>query len=203
MRLPFLFVSASLALAIPASAASPANPDPTAVTAGSYVVEPTHTRIRFTVSHMGFTDWYGDLSGATGSLVLDPSNLASAKVDVSMPAASVLTINSKLDGELKGPAWLDAAQFPDIRFVSTKVSRTGASTADMEGDLTLHGITRRVTLKVKFNGAGINPLDKAYTVGFNGSTSIKRTDFGLNTYIPLIGDDVQIEISAAFEKKAA
>jgi polyisoprenoid-binding protein YceI len=67
------------------------------------------------------------------------------------------------------------------------------------GNLTLHGVTKPVTLDVKFNGAGTNPLDKKYTVGFEVSGAIKRSDFGVNTYVPLIGDDVKITISAGFE----
>jgi polyisoprenoid-binding protein YceI len=84
-------------------------------------------------------------------------------------------------------------------FKSTKVTETGKDAAKVTGDLTFHGVTKPVTLAVKFNGAGTNPLDKKYTAGFEVSGKIKRSDFGMKTYVPLIGDDVDLIISAGFE----
>jgi polyisoprenoid-binding protein YceI len=186
-----------------AAAQSPANPSPAAVQAGAYGIEPTHTRVLFAVSHMGFSTWYGEFTGASGSLTIDPKNAHVDSVSVSVPTASVSTSNAKLDEELKSAAWFDAAKFDTISFRSTRVIPTGARTADVVGELTLHGVTRPVTLKASFNGAGVNPLSKAYTVGFEVSGDVKRSDFGVKTYVPLIGDDVHLIISAAFEKKAS
>jgi polyisoprenoid-binding protein YceI len=184
-----------------AAAQSPANPSPAAVQAGAYSVEPTHTRVLFAVSHMGFSTWYGQFTGAAGSLTIDPKNARVDAISVSVPTASVSTSNAKLDEELKGEQWFDAAKFDTISFRSTRVVPTGARTADVIGELTLHGVTRPVTLKASFNAAGVNPLSKAYTVGFEVSGDVKRSDFGVKTYVPLIGDDVHLIISAAFEKK--
>ncbi len=183
-------------------AQGPANPSPAAVQAGSYSVEPAHTRILFSVSHMGFSTWYGEFTGASGALTLDPAKLAASKLEISVPTGSISTSNAKLDGELKSAQWFDASQFDTIRFQSTKIARTGANTADVSGQLTFHGVTKPVVFKAKFNAAGVNPLDKAYTVGFEVSGDIKRSDFGVTTYVPLIGDDVHLIISSAFEKKA-
>ena len=191
---------AVLSLASPVLAQTPANPAPSAVEPGAYVIEPGHTRVLFSVSHMGFTTWYGDFTGASGALILDPRAPSASKIEVSLPTASVSTTNEKLDGELKSDAWLDAAQYPTITFRSTRVALTGPRTADVTGLLTLHGVTRPVVLKARFNAAGVNPLDKAYTAGFEVSGTIKRSDFGVKTYVPLIGDDVDLTISAAFEK---
>ena len=166
-------------------------------------VEPSHTRVLFAVSHMGFSTWFGEFTGASGSLTIDPKNAQVDAVSVSVPTASVSTSNAKLDEELKSAEWLGAAQFDTIRFRSTRVIPTGAGTADVVGELTLHGVTRPVTLKASFNGAGVNPLSKGYTVGFEVSGDVKRSDFGVKTYVPLIGDDVHLIISAAFEKKAS
>ncbi len=183
-------------------AQGPANPSPAAAQAGSYAVEPYHTRILFSVSHMGFSTWYGEFTGASGTLAFDPARLAASKLDISVPTGSISTSNAKLDGELKSAQWFDATQFDTIHFQSTKIARTGANTADVSGQLTFHGVTKPVVLKAKFNAAGVNPLDKAYTVGFEVSGDIKRSDFGVTTYVPLIGDEVHLIISAAFEKKA-
>lgn len=187
-------------IASPSLAAGPANPDPAAVTAGNYAVEPWHTRVQFSVSHMGFSDWYGDFAGATGTLSLDPKQIGASKLEISIPVASVTTTNAKLDAELKSAEWFDADKHPTIRFVATKVERTASDRANITGDLTFHGVTKPVVLDARFNGAGINPLSKAYTIGFNATTTINRSDFGVKTYVPLIGDAVTLRISAAFEK---
>jgi polyisoprenoid-binding protein YceI len=187
-------------VASPLHAAGPANADTAAVTAGNYAVEPNHTRVQFSVSHMGFSDWYGDFAGATGTLSLDPTQLAAAKLEINIPVASVTTTNAKLDAELKSAEWFNADKHPTIRFVATKVERTAADRANITGDLTFHGVTKPVVLDARFNGAGVNPLSKAYTIGFNATTTINRSDFGVKTYVPLIGNAVTLRISAAFEK---
>lgn len=109
------------------------------------------------------------------------------------------TANAILDGELKSVDWFDATKFPTIRFVSTALKPTGSNTADITGDLTFHGITRPVVLTARFNGAGINPIDKAYILGFDATTTIKRSDWGVKNYVPIIGDETILRISAAFE----
>jgi polyisoprenoid-binding protein YceI len=86
-------------------------------------------------------------------------------------------------------------------FKSDKVVPTGKNTANVTGNLTLHGVTKPVTLAVKFHGAGVNVLDKKYTVGFDATGKIKRSDFGVKTYVPLIGDDLDLTVAAAFEHK--
>ena len=194
-------VAAALAGALLAAGAALAQTAPAPVQAGAYRLETTHAQVLFAVSHMGFSTWYGDFSGATGTLTLDPGNAAADALDVSIPVASVRTTNATLDGELKGAAWLDAGAFPAILFHSTKVVQTGPDAATVTGDLTLHGVTRPVTLQATFKGAGVNPLSKGYTVGFDVRGRLKRSDFGVKTYVPLIGDDVDLIISAPFEKK--
>ena len=200
------FLSTTLlaaALVLPAAGhaqAPVANPAPAAAQAGTYKVETSHTRVQFSVSHMGFSDWYGDFTGVTGTLSIDPKAVAKAKVDITIPVASVTTTNATLDGELKSAQWFDADQFPTIRFVSTQVVPTGERTALVKGNLTFHGVTRPVVLKASFNAGGVNPMSKGYTLGFNANTEINRSDFGVKTYVPLVGDAVTIRISAAFEK---
>ena len=173
---------------------------PSAVHPGTYSVEPTHTRIAFALSHMGFTTWFGDFTSPSGQLVLDPKHPSASTLTVSVPTASVSTTNAKLDGELKEADWLDAAKFPTATFTANKITAT-KGTASVAGTLTLHGVTKPVTFAVTFNGAGVNPLDKAYTVGFEVRGRIRRSDFGVTKYVPLVGDDVDLIISAAFEQK--
>lgn len=187
-------------LATPVLAQTPGMPDPSKVEAGSYGVEPSHTRVRFSLSHFGFTTYSGDFNKTSGTLTLDPAKPANSKLDVTVSVDSVYTPSDKLTGELKSADWLDAGKFPDMTFKSTKVEKTGAMTAKVMGDLTLHGVTKPVTLDAKFFGAGPNPFNKKLTVGFEVSGKIKRSDFGVTKYVPMIGDEVEILISAPFEK---
>jgi polyisoprenoid-binding protein YceI len=199
MKLP---LPPAMAVALLAAAPSPAGvaTDPATVPAGTYRIEPSHTRVQFTVSHFGFTDWWGDFTGVSGTLVLDPRRLAASRVDIAIPVASVSTTNATLDGELRSADWFDAARYTAIRFVSTRIVRTGAAKATIYGNLTLHGVTRLVALDAHFVGAGLNPLRKTYTAGFNATASIRRSDYGVKMDLPLVGDETQIRISAAFEK---
>jgi polyisoprenoid-binding protein YceI len=175
--------------------------DPKLGQAGHYAVEPRHTRVLFSVLHFGYTHYYGDFTGASGTLDIDPKHVDAAQVNVSLPASSISTTNAQLDGELKGSSWFDAAKYPNITFVSRHVTQTGPKTAQVEGDLTLHGVTHPVTLDVSFNAAGLNPLDRQYTIGFDATGTIKRSDYGVKAFVPLISDDVAIIISAAFVRQ--
>ena len=149
--------------------------------------------------HMGFTNWNGDFTGVSGSLQLDPQNVAVSKLDISLPVATVSTTNAKLDEELKSADWLDANRLPTMRLLATKIVRTAASRATVTGNLTLHGVTKPIVLDVSFNGAGVNPMDKHYTVGFEATAKVRRSDFGVTKYIPVVGDETTLHISAAFE----
>jgi polyisoprenoid-binding protein YceI len=173
--------------------------DPATVQEGAYSVEPYHTRVLFSVAHLGFTTWYGEFTKVSGTLNLMPKDVAKSTLEIHIPVASVSTSNAKLDGELKSADWLDATQFPEIVFKSDKITKTGKDTGEVTGTLTFHGVTKPVTLAVKFNAAGVNFLDKKYTTGFEVSGKIKRSDFGVKTYLPAIGDEVNLIISAGFE----
>ncbi len=118
---------------------------------------------------MGFSLYSGRFSGVTGTLAIDPRQPAASRLDVTIPVASVSTTSEKLDGELKGAQWLDADRYPQMRFRSTRVALSGPGQADVTGELTLHGVTRPVTLRVRFVGAGVNPIDHAYTTGFQAT----------------------------------
>jgi polyisoprenoid-binding protein YceI len=169
---------------------------------GAFAVEPLHTRVLFGVSHFGFTTYYGEFSGVSGALDLDPKNPSASKLDIRIPADSISTTNAELNGELKGEKWFGAVKYPNISFKATKVTMTGPGKADVIGDLNLHGTAKPVVLHAVFHGAGINPLNKHYTLGFDASAKIKRTEFGVSTLVPLISDDVDIIISAAFERQS-
>lgn len=199
-RLFHLAATAALLAANGAHAQTPASHVAADVKPGHYVVEPSHTQILFGVDHLGFTTYYGSFAGASGTLDLAPDATAD-KFAISVPTASVATTSSKLVSELVSADWLDATKFPTASFTSTGVVRTGAATADITGDFTLHGVTRPLTLHARFVGAGINPLDQHYTVGFSATGTFQRSQFGVAKYVPLVGDQVSLTLSGAFEKK--
>jgi polyisoprenoid-binding protein YceI len=185
----------------------PGAADPSRVTAGTYAADPGHSLIAFEVNHFGFNDYYGIFGDVAGTLEIDPANIAAAKVDVTIPVASVTTASARLTSHLLRPGkdggkpdFFGAAPAP-ARFVSTNVERTGDMTANITGDLTLNGVTKSVTFEAEFTGAGANPFNKKETVGFEAETEIKRSDFGVNYGIPMVSDEVELDISVAFEKQ--
>ena len=195
------FFSAALLAATSLPALAQATHNPAEVQGGEFTVDPNHTQIGFTLSHMGFSNFSGRLNGVTGSLSLAGSDHSASKISVSVPASSFSTPVDKLSGELVGADWFDAQKYPTISFTSTKVTPTGPDSATITGDLTLHGVTKPITLTAKFIGAGASPVTKAYTIGFDATGTIKRTDFGVTKYAPYISDEVELTLHSAFEKK--
>jgi len=191
----------ALLVATPVLAQTPPTRDPAQIQAGTYVVDPNHTQVGWRVSHMGFSNYAGGFSDVSGTLDLQPKNPSAAKLTIKIPVASVTTTSAKLTDELKGDQWLDAAKFPEMTFVSTKVTPEGKDKAKVTGNLTLHGVTKPVTLDVTLVGAGVNPLSKKVTVGFDATGTLKRSEFGVKTYVPLIGDDLHLTIAGAFERQ--
>ena len=189
----------SLSTAAPDALAQTAAPTLGSVKAGTYKVDGYHTQVGFSLSHFGFTNYAGLFAGGTGSLQLDPTHLTAAKLEVTIPVESITTTVPRLTDELKGAQWFDTAKFPSATFTSTKVVSSSNGETTITGNLTLHGVTRPVVLHAHLIGAGVNPIDKAYTVGFEATTTIKRSEFGVSTYAPALGDDVQLTIAGAFE----
>ncbi|MBA2936516.1 YceI family protein [Sphingomonas sp. CGMCC 1.13654] len=199
------FLSALTVLAtLPAAAQAPAlpgAPETARVTAGTYKVEPYHTQVGFAVDHFGFSIFRGAFTGASGTLTIDPANPTKSQLSVSVPIASVQTSNPKLNEELVSADWFDAAKFPDATFVSTAITVGPNNTALVDGNLTIHGVTKPERMQVHFHGAGINPMDKVLTTGFDARIGFNRSDFGVTKYVPVVSDHVELTIAAAFEKQ--
>ncbi len=184
---------------------APGKADPARVTAGTYTVESNHSQVGFEIMHFGFNPYFGLFGDVTGTLTLDPKKPNAATVDVTIPVSSVVTSSKGLNEHLLRagkdggkPDFFGPAPAP-ARFVSTSVVAKG-KTAKITGNLTLNGVTKAVVLDAEFTGAGSNPYSKKATVGFEAEATIKRSDFGLTTAIPFVGDEVELDISVAFEK---
>ncbi|MBK1663523.1 polyisoprenoid-binding protein [Rhodospirillum rubrum] len=160
----------------------------------TYKVDPAHTHVLFKVSHFGFSTFVGKFKTFEGSVVLDEAKPADSKVAFTIDLAGVSTDVAKLDEHLKSADFFDVAKFPTATFTSTAVTLTGDKTAKVVGDLTLHGVTKPVTLDVVLNKIGANPVSNAQSAGFGATTTLKRSDFGITTFSPNIGEDVVIEI---------
>ena len=166
-----------------------------ALAADSYTLDPTHTAVVFHISHFGFSTPSGKFMNTEGTLVLDEKNPAASKVNVTIPITTIDTGVAKLDEHLKTKDFFDAATFPTATFTSDKVDVTGKDTAIVHGTLTLHGVAKPVVLNVKLNKLGEN-MFKKQTAGFTATATLKRSDFGMTTYLPGLGDEVKLDIES-------
>jgi polyisoprenoid-binding protein YceI len=184
----FLSAVGIAAIAIPCAHAAPK----------PYSMITDHTDVVFEVSHAGYSMKHGWLREVSGTLQYDPEKIESSSVDITAKAASIDTNNAKREKALTSPSFFDAVQFPDLHFVSTKVTRSGADTLDVAGNMTMHGVTKPMVLHTKINKSAISPFSKSPTVGVTATGTLLRSDFGMTSMIPLIGDSVSITIDTEF-----
>lgn len=180
--------------------------------AGAYVIDKAHSSVNFRISHMGFSSYTARFTGIDATLNFDRARPEAMSVTATIDARSLQTnyplTDIDFDAQLTGSSWLDAAKYPAITFKSTSVVLTGPNTAKVTGDLTLHGVTKPVTLDVTFNGGyGAMPMDTAGSrVGFSGRGMIRRSEFGLAAGIPAPGtnlgvsDLIEVIIEAEFTR---
>lgn len=173
--------------------------------AGNYAMDETHASLIWKVNHMGLADYAARFTKFDTKLYLDTQDITKSRVKATIDPRSVQTAypypeEKDFDKKLSdGKEWLNAGEFPTITFTSTKIEKTGDNTGKMTGDLTFLGVTKPVTLDVTLTGTlGNHPFKNKPAVGFSATGSIKRSDFGMTTYIPNIGDEVKIMIDAEF-----
>ncbi|MEW5683498.1 MAG: YceI family protein [Pseudomonadota bacterium] len=201
MRHTFQIAAYGLAAALMLSPAAQAQTTqkPAEAKAGAYTVNTDHSKVTWSLNHLGFSTYIGQFQGVTGTLKIDPAKLAATDLQVSIDMNQVGTLTPALDTHLKSADFLDTTKFPTATFKSTKVVRTGDRTADVTGDLTLHGVTKPVVIHATFNQAGVNFVDKQYSLGFDGKAVIKRSEFGIAGYVPAVGDEVTLQLAAEFK----
>jgi len=164
--------------------------------AADYTIDPSHTHVLFLVDHLGFSKMIGLFKDTSGSFSFDPANVGASKLKVSIKTASLETQFAPRDNDLKGADWFNTTEFPDMTFVGTGFAKTGDKTGTISGDLTLLGTTKPLTLNVTFNKAGVRASDKKEAAGFSATATLKRSDFGLKTFVPYIGDEVSLLIES-------
>ena len=196
----FALALAIASLMMTAVHAASVSTDPKSAPPGAYQIETHHTQVIFAITHLGITDYYGRFEKYSGTLNFNPGAPEKSSVDVSVDTSSANVMSSEVLGQLVGPSVFDSAKFPNATFKSTSVVRTGPTTGKITGDLTIHGVTKSVTFDVTYNGGLHAPIGNAYDLGFHATTTIKRSDYGLDKMIwnSFVGDDVKLTIEAMF-----
>jgi len=173
--------------------------------ATTYTFEPNYTQAVVQWNHLGFSTPSAQIGQGEGTLEFDAADPAKSSVKVTMPLRTLNTSVPDLDDHLRSADFFDAAKFPLATFTSTKVEKGSApDQLTVTGDLTLHGVTRPVTLAAKIVRIGINPRNSLPTIGFDATTTLKRSEFGLGKFVPQVSDAIPMHIIAqAVDAKAS
>ncbi len=198
MRLAIPALAAALLVGAPAALAQQMSSDPATAPGGTYHLDPKHASVTLKLSHMGLSYYTMRFDKIDASYSYDPANPTASRINVSIDPASIDTDDKSFNGEI-ADQFLEAGKYPTISFVSTAVHPGAGGKGEVVGALTFHGVTRPVTLDVVFNGAGQGMMHEQ-RMGFSGVTTIKRSDFGVTKYVPLVGDDVTVLIETEFTK---
>ncbi len=159
-----------------------------------YMLDKPHTQVIFSVSHLGFSHSYGKFTDYDGMFTLNHGNLAGSSVDVSVKTDSLDMGDAAWNKAVKGSDFFDVIHYPVMRFKSTGIETTGPRTAKVTGDLTLRGVTKPATFDVTLNKTGRHPFMEAYVAGLSADGVIDRSDFGMGSGIPFVGDEVRIHL---------
>ena len=168
------------------------------VRADDFAIDNSHTSVIFGVSHLGYSITYGRFNNVSGAFTLDAKGPEASTFQVAIDVASIDTNDAKRDDHLKGPDFFNAGEFPVISFKSTKVAPKKTETGialEVTGDLTMHGVTKPITLELQKLGEGPGPTGQDFRTGFSGQAKLKRSDFGMTGMVGPIGDEVAITIS--------
>ncbi|MEH6630708.1 MAG: YceI family protein [Halopseudomonas aestusnigri] len=167
---------------------------------GAYKLDPDHASLHFSINHLGFSNYIGRFNTLEASLDFEPDKPEDAHLSATVQIDSLDVNNPEFAKELKSSSWFNVTEFPVGYLESTKIIPTGGNQAKLMGNLTLKGITRPVIFDVSFNGGANNFLTGKYTLGFAAKGTIKRSEFGISSLVPAIGDEVELQISAEFLK---
>lgn len=167
----------------------------------TYTIDPTHTATVFSWDHLGFSTPSANFKAINGEITFDDENINNAQVNVVIGVDSINTNIDMFDDKLQGIEWFNVAEFPIITFKSTKVTPLENNQYNIEGNLTIKGITQSINLLAKLNKQGIHPMDNKNAIGFNAITEFNRSDFGISAYVPDVSDKINVEITVeAIEK---
>ncbi|MBV8630513.1 MAG: polyisoprenoid-binding protein [Silvibacterium sp.] len=167
----------------------------------TWVPDKAHSEVDFTILHMSLSNVRGHFGNIGGTVTMNDSDITKSTVNITVDVSSVDTGVSARDGDLKGANWFDAGQFPTATFTSTSISKNGNGLT-INGNLTLHGVTKPVTLQVDAPKGPVPGMDKKQHMGFSGTTTIKRTDFGIGKApAAIVGEDVPLTLDLDLAKQ--
>ena len=190
-----LALAAALTVATAAAFAAPV----------TYKIDPTHTDVIASWSHLGFSNPVAHFGQVDGTITYDAQDVSKSSVNVTIPLAGMNSHVPAFDKHLRSADLFDAEKFPEITFRSTKVEAAGEGRLRVTGELTVKGVTKPSVLDVTLNKVGEHPMSKAPTIGFDATTTLKRSDFGIAYAVPAVSDEVRIRITteASVPKAAA
>lgn len=172
------------------------------VPSGAYTLENTHGYITFSYSHLGFSRPHVGFNTFTVDVDLNSEDPSKSSVRVDIDANSIDSRVAEFDGHLKGDKFFATAANPSIAFVSTGIKMNSDTTASITGNLTIKGVIKSVTLEATLNKAAVHPMRKVPTLGLNATAKLKRSDWGLGEYVPMVSDEVDVVISVELVKKS-
>jgi len=160
-----------------------------------YVLDASHSQILFSYDHMGFSTTWNMFSGFDGEIMFDQEDPANSSVTVSFPVTTLLTGWEERFNHFMSDDFFGADENETVTFTSTGIEVTGDTTALITGDFTLNGITQPVTLDAELTQAGSHPIENKPWAGFSATTTLKRSDFDMGMFAPVVGDEVDVQIS--------
>ena len=161
----------------------------------TYKIDPGHTNVLASWDHFGYSNPSINFGKAEGTIVYDAENVPSSSVQVTLPLTGLSALADEFYDHLTGEKWFDAAKHPDASFKSTQVEAAGEGKLKVTGELTVKGITKPVVLDVKLNKAAEHPMKKVPAIGFDATATVKRSDFGVGAYAPMVSDEVTLRIT--------
>lgn len=188
-----LLAAAALALATTVAFAAPL----------TYRIDANHTDVIASWSHFGFSNPIAHFGKVDGFISYDPAKVGDSKVEVTIPLSGLNSHVEAFDEHLRSDDFFDAANHPNITFKSTSVKSAGKDKLAVTGDLTIKGITKPVVLDVTLNKAGEHPMKKVPAIGFDATATVKRSDFGVGAYAPMVSDEVTLKITTEATADAA
>lgn len=161
----------------------------------TYTLDPGHTNVLASWNHFGYSNPSINFGQVDGTLVYDADKVSASSVQVTLPLTGLSALADQFYDHLTSDKWFDAAKYPTATFKSTKVEAAGEGKLKVTGDLTIKGITKPVVLDVTLNKAGEHPMKKVPAIGFDATATVKRSDFGVGAYAPMVSDEVVLKIT--------
>ncbi|MBR9813714.1 YceI family protein [bacterium] len=161
----------------------------------AYSIDDTHTNVTFGWNHLGFSNPTAEITDYTAEVMLDEADLTNSSIAISFKASSIEAGSQKFNEHLYSDDFFNVAEYPNITFNSTAIEMTGDNTMDVTGDLTVLGVTKPVTLDVTLNKIAKHPFKPVRVAGFDATTEFKRSEWGMDKYVPAVSDLIKLRIT--------